>query len=119
MLALIIALAAYTSSVGQKLREASKLPIQRYLSDNAVTYKDPSTNKDHTDNLHALTVVDVILIFAGLLIVSRIIWFLHIPQSEGRLVLDKVIIEVLGVTILYFAYLHAYQWWKACFQSGD
>lgn len=112
LLALVVALAAYTSSVGQKLREAAKTPAARWdAGTKQVTHEAPSTTS-HIDNLHAVTVADVILVVAGILILARIIWYVHVPSSGSRLVLDKAIIEVLGVAILYFAYLHGYQWWK-------
>lgn len=113
LLALVVALAAYTSSVGQKLRETAKTPAVRWDVDtNQITHEAPST-VSHIDNLHAVTVADVILVVAGILILVRIIWYVHVPSAGLRLVLDKAIIEVLGVAIFYFAYLHGYQWWKA------
>lgn len=113
LLAMVVALAAYTSSVEQKLREAAKTLAARWdTRTNQVKHEPPSTIS-HIDKLHAVTVADVILVVAGILILARIIWYVHVPSAGSRLVLDKAIIEVLGVAILYFAYLHGYQWWKA------
>jgi hypothetical protein len=93
LLAMIIALAAYTSSVAQKIREAMK---------------DLAEDKrgEHINNLQWLQKSDVSLVLAGIAVMIRI--------AESTLgyhddCFDRVIIGLVAWIIFYFAFLHIRQ----------
>lgn len=103
LLALVVALAAYTSSIEQKLRET--------IGKRKALGRDFSS---HEVNLHWMFRTDIILVLTGLVLVVRIgRWALGYPEKLA----DQVIIGLLGWAITYFAANHIRQMLIAGFRN--
>ncbi|MDP1768058.1 MAG: hypothetical protein Q8L74_04545 [Nitrospirota bacterium] len=102
LLALVVALGAYTSSVEQKLRETATQRKKLSL---------PAT--DLEEDLKRLYVVDGLLMLTGVTVMFRIIWWIHSPKDVSPSpLIDCLMLGMLAVSILYFAWLHILQWKK-------
>lgn len=101
LLALVIALAAYTGSLEQKLRES-------------MSGKGDVEKKPHLKNLRALVTADVWLVTTAFLIIVRLgAWTLRPSDDSWNVSLawmGHAILGGIGLTIFYFGLLHAWQW---------
>jgi len=101
-LGFIVALAAYLASVGRELRKSLKV----------------KEDVEHRREFRLLTIGEMGLVLLGVLFVIRITCYplgakLPILGSFPLTYSDHALVACLGVTVLYLAGLHVYQWFKA------
>lgn len=95
-LALVVALAAYTSGVQQKLRESmAKLMVEK--------------RREHIANIHWLHKSDVLLVLTGLVLTIRMgRTSFGVPDN----CLDRLSVGLIGWVILFFVFIHGRQYLK-------
>lgn len=101
LLALVVALAAYTGSLEQKLRES-------------MSGKGEVEKKPHLKDLRVLVTADVWLVTTAFLIIMRLGASTLRPSDDSWNVclawMGHAILGGIGLTISYFGLLHAWQW---------
>lgn len=101
LLAMVIALAAYTSSVSQKLRETIAEAKKSNLPPNY-----PANYAVHVQNLLGAQQADITLALTGITLIFRIAAWSFGYRYEC---IDIIIIGLLAWIILYFVVLHGIQ----------